>query len=161
MAQSYNAKREHILQTCGCEEAAPSSHHVESLVNLPGRGLLSKLCEELSGQSSWPMGFHAKMIPSVQSIVQETNNLVHYHIRLSHLEWGQKRRQIKTLCRQTQLFIQWTNHNYPVSQRQLHSYQLQRALVCFQGDEQSKTILKPWPSCEQNHFLKLTPSDTQ
>lgn len=95
------------------------------------------------------------MIPSVQSIVQEANNLVHYRICLSHLEWGQKRRQIKTLCRQTRLFIQWTNHNHPVSQRQLHSYQLQRSIVCFQGDEQSKTILKPWPTREQSHFLKL------
>lgn len=52
MAHSYNAKREHILQTCGREEAAPSSHHVELLVNLPGRGLLSQLCEELFGQFS-------------------------------------------------------------------------------------------------------------
>lgn len=84
---------------------APSFHHVESLVNLPGRGLLSQLCEELPGQFSRPTGFHAKMIPSVQSIVQEANNLIHYRIRLSHLECGQKRRHIRTLCRQTRLFL--------------------------------------------------------
>lgn len=105
MAPFHNAEREQLLQTCGCLEVAPSFHHVESLVNLPGRGLLSQLCEELPGQFSRPTGFHAKMIPSVQSIVQEANNLIHYRIRLSHLECGQKRRQVRTFCRQTRLFL--------------------------------------------------------
>lgn len=99
----------------------PRPLHGHDISNGPVLDLPAQLCEELAGQFSRRRGCGAKMIPSVQGLVEEASNLVGYLTSWSHLQRGQRRRQVKTLFRQTQLYAWWSPCKRPVPGEQPHA----------------------------------------